>query len=135
MAGIKDIDILLKDMSPLLCETEYVFCVLKGKICKEILDLSPIGIFQEEEGVTVILEKETALKNELPFDGVLKKITLLIHSSLEAVGLTVAFSKALGDHNISANVIAGYYHDHIFVPEAHAIKAEQVLIKLAKESG
>lgn len=135
MAGITDINILLKNMSPVLCKTEYVFCVLAGRIDGKILDLNPIGIFQEEEGVTVILEKETAIENELPFDGVLKKLTLLVHSSLEAVGLTAAFSKALGENSISANVIAGYYHDHIFVPEAHAKKAQQVLLKLAKESG
>ena len=135
MAGITEIDILLKNMNPVLCEKDYVFCVLEGKIDSKILELNPVGIFQEEEGVTVILEKGTALKNSLPFESVLKKITLLVHSSLEAVGLTAAFSKALGDHNISANVVAGYYHDHIFVPEVDAKNAHQVLLDLAKESG
>ena len=51
-------------------------------------------------------------------------ITLEVHSSLEAVGLTAAFSKQLADNMISCNVIAGYYYDHIFIP-IH--KAEEAL--------
>jgi hypothetical protein len=42
-------------------------------------------------------------------------ITLTIHSSLDSVGLTSVFSNALAKERVSCNVIAGYYHDHIFV--------------------
>jgi hypothetical protein len=41
---------------------------------------------------------------------------LTVHSSLEAVGLTAAFSARLAERNISCNVLAGYHHDHILVP-------------------
>ncbi|MDG1438394.1 MAG: ACT domain-containing protein, partial [Emcibacteraceae bacterium] len=62
-------------------------------------------------------------KNLFEYEGIYKKITLNVHSSLEAVGLTAAFSNALTQAGISANVIAGYYHDHIFVPVNDVQKA------------
>jgi len=62
----------------------------------------------------------------------LMRITLNIHSSLEAVGLTAAFATALGKHNISANVVAGCYHDHIFVDVKDQEKAMEVLWGMTK---
>ena len=58
------------------------------------------------------------------------RITLGIHSSLEAVGLTAALSAALAARGISANIIAAVHHDHVFVPwerrdEAMAALAER----------
>ena len=41
----------------------------------------------------------------------------------EAVGLTAAFSHALGEAGISCNVTAGYHHDHLLVPSARADEA------------
>lgn len=57
---------------------------------------------------------------------------MTVHSSLEAVGLTAAFSKALTQANISCNVIAAYYHDHIFVPMKDAERAMEVLLALTR---
>ena len=55
-------------------------------------------------------------------------ITLTVHSSLEAVGLTAAIATELAGLGISANVVAAYYHDHVFVPCA---QAEQAVAGLA----
>ncbi len=72
-------------------------------------------------------------KNNISYDMLYNKITLEVHSSLEAVGLTAAFATALCAENISANVIAGYYHDHIFVSTKLSHKAVQTLEKLSKQ--
>jgi hypothetical protein len=132
MAGIVDLKLLLKEMYPILDETDYVFCTKKtSKITKDIIDLEPIGTFIEKEGITLIIKKEKADANKIAYDGVFNKITLEIHSSLEAVGLTATFSKALTSYNISANVVAGYYHDHIFVPKNKANLAMKALKELS----
>jgi hypothetical protein len=61
-----------------------------------------------------------------------KGISLTVHSSLDAVGLTAAFSSKLAEHGISANVFAGYYHDHIFVQSELAQSAIEALNEIAR---
>lgn len=130
MAGEKDLAILLKTMKPKLNAGEYVFCTTKNI---QQLDLTrTILVFKEEEGITVIVEKHIADALQFNYSFVASWITLTVHSSLEAVGLTAAFSKALTDENISCNVVAGYYHDHIFVDKKDATKALAVFNKFAK---
>ena len=60
-------------------------------------------------------------------DVLFKLITLTVHSSLKSVGLTAAVTSKLAEYEISANVVAAYYHDHIFVPYEKAKKAMEVL--------
>jgi hypothetical protein len=50
-----------------------------------------------------------------------------VHSSLEAVGLTAAVAGALTAAGISANVVAAFHHDHVFVP---ADRAEAAMAQL-----
>ena len=64
----------------------------------------------------------------------MRQITLAIHSDLEAVGLTAAVSAELTRHGISANVVAAFYHDHIFVPAADAERAVEALRTLSLKS-
>lgn len=70
----------------------------------------------EAEGTTVISTVERAEQSQWPVQFRAAWLTLDVHSSLEAVGLTAAFAKVLGEADISCNVIAGYYHDHLLVP-------------------
>ena len=114
MAAITDLDILLKSMSPELIEGNYVFCTINGPLL-DYLPLEPIATFHEKEGLTLVLQAHQATEAKLDFDAIFSLITLSVHSSLEAVGLTAAFATKLASYGISANVIAGYYHDHIFV--------------------
>ena len=70
----------------------------------------------EEEGPTYVVTVEVADAAGAPFEFVGAWLTLTVWSSLDAVGLTAAFSRALGDAGIPCNVIAGYHHDHLLVP-------------------
>ncbi len=129
MPGEKNIKKLLKNMTPTLCKQEYVFVTTNKKI-DEIILLNPLCTFMEEEGLTIILEKNMAISNGLKFDGIFNKITLKVHSSLDAVGLTAAVATKLKDYNISTNVVAAYYHDHIFVQSNLSEKALNCLNEL-----
>ncbi len=129
MIGESNLDTLLQNMSPRLRDKEYVFCTVEGAY-KDYAALSPLASFQEEEGLTLVLSKEAALSANLPSSSIFRLITLEVHSSLEAVGLTAAISKALAGQGISANVMAAYYHDHIFVPGDRAQDAMDALNQL-----
>ncbi|MFT6291200.1 MAG: hypothetical protein ACJAR2_001801 [Ilumatobacter sp.] len=69
---------------------------------------------------TLVLPVESAQRAGLPIVVELAWLSLTVQSSLEAVGLTAAFSKILGDAGISCNVLAGFHHDHILVPVERA---------------
>jgi hypothetical protein len=130
MSGETNLQALLKTISPKLNEGDYVYCTvttLNNVDPKEI-----IGIFKEEEGWTVILDKQLADNLGLSYTYISAWITLTIHSSLEAVGLTAAFATALGNEGISCNVVAAYYHDHIFVAKRDAERAIMALTKLSQ---
>ncbi|WP_439854660.1 ACT domain-containing protein [Pseudomonas yamanorum] len=129
MAGETALATLLRSMSPQLNDGDYVFCTLADGHIPEGCDV--IGSFREQEGLTLIVERQQAERAGLAFDYVAAWITLNVHSALEAVGLTAAFATALGKAGISCNVIAGYYHDHLFVGRADAERAMAVLRQLA----
>lgn len=119
MLGITELHTLLKSMQPKLTKSEFVFCTVPGDLI-DYVSLKPVATFLETEGLTLVLEKCIAQNAELNFGGTFRQITLTVHSSLEAVGLTAAVSEKLAKKGISANVIAAYYHDHVFVPSAKA---------------
>lgn len=127
---ITNLNQLLKSMQPKLVSEKYVFCtVTENKF--STLSLKPKLIFREGEGVTLILEKEAAGKNKLPYDKVWSLIILNVHSDLSAVGFLAAITKALAEAGISVNAVSAYYHDHLFVPEEKKEEAMRVLRKLS----
>ena len=87
--------------------------------------------FREEEGVTLIVKKELADQLRFQYNYVASWITLTAHSSLAAVGLTAAFSKALAEEAISCNVVAAFYHDHLFVDKKDTEAAMHILAGLS----
>ena len=118
-------------MTPKLNSGDYVFTSVKN--FNGILREDTICEFKEKEGVTIVIDKNKADELNLKYSYVASWITLMVHSSLEAVGLTALFSAELTKYNISCNVIAGFYHDHIFVDKADAAKAIKVLTNLTKK--
>ncbi|WP_291959762.1 ACT domain-containing protein [Maribacter sp.] len=125
MTGERDLKILLRTLKPSLNEGNYVFISLK-----DIQHISREDIlfeFKEREGTTVILKKNKADELSLTYEFIASWITLTVHSALDAVGLTAAVSTALTKHDISCNVVAAYYHDHIFVAKKDTEKAMDIL--------
>jgi hypothetical protein len=55
-----------------------------------------------------------------------------VHSGLEAVGLTARISTALAAHGISANIVAAFHHDHVFVPWDRREEAMTALRELSE---
>ena len=130
MTGESNLDTLLRTMKPILNSGEFVFCIVKDLSLINTKDT--VLIFKEDEAITIIVKKEIADALRLDYSFVASWITLTVHSSLEAVGFTAAFSKALSDNGISCNVVAAYYHDHIFVDRKDAKKAMAILNKFSE---
>lgn len=127
MTGEKNLEILLRSMSPVLTEGVYVFCTVKNSKYGDYAETRPIASFVEAEGLTLVLLKEAADGAGLSYEGVFRCITHGVHSSLEAVGLTAAVAGKLAAHGIAANLIAAYYHDHVFVQSELAERAIGIL--------
>lgn len=120
---------LLQNIDPQLEGEVYAFVALPEarlqSLCADCL-----CIFREREGLSAILPRALAKREGLLEDdaaGGYCQITLQVHSSLEAVGLTAVVSRELAAEGISANVVAALHHDHVFVPERDAQRALQIL--------
>ena len=119
-----DINYILQNLSPQLNEGVFVFCTVDNTLNLEEIDIEASVI--ESEGRTIVLRKEIADQLNLSYNVIMSWITLNVNTSLELVGLSAIISKKFTDNDISYNPIAGYFHDHIFVP----IKDTNMAIKL-----
>ena len=131
MAGVRDLDRLLSDMAPRRAPGTYVFTTVPGA---PPAGLTPFATVREDEGLTLVLLREDADRAGLSYDLLTARITLLVHSDLAAVGLTAAVSTALAGAGITCNVLAGFHHDHLFVPADRADDALDVLLALTTEA-
>ncbi len=130
MAGEQDLDKLLASMQPNLLPDDFVFCTAEKLSYGDLAELQPIASYQEKEGLTLVITRQAADAAGLTYESVFNCITLMVHSSLDAVGLTAAVANSLAVNGISANMIAAYYHDHVFVPKDKAQLALQLLTEL-----
>lgn len=87
-------------------------------------------IVWENEGISQIIPTTPSDRSPL-----FAKISLQVFSDLEGVGLTAAVSTALAKAGIACNVIAGYYHDHLFVPWERREEAMEILQNLSAQKG
>ena len=127
-----DLNYLIQAMRPKLQPQSMVFVSCKADLASQHLNAA-CAMIRESEGVTLIVTRDYADEQQLAYEADYKMISLTVESSLEAVGLTAAFASALAEQQIPANVLAGYYHDHILVPKHLASKAMSVLTNLASQ--
>ncbi|SAL63771.1 acetyltransferase [Caballeronia terrestris] len=130
--AISNLDVLLASMQPELHAGVYVFASVPFDA--DLRGIEPIATVREWEGLTVVVEESEAARAGLTPLFRAAWITLTVHSDLNAVGLTAAFARALGDANISCNVVAAAFHDHIFVPVDDAGRALAALEALQKRA-
>jgi len=128
----RDLTTLLVTMKPALDPREWVFCCVDGVY--PVQELHPLFLFRESEGVTVVIEREVAELNNIPYTFPCRRITMRVESALESVGFTAAVAAALTKHMIAANVVSAYNHDHFFVPLDRGQEALHVLEELSAQS-
>lgn len=124
---------LLDGLHPVLDSTEYAFCLVEGGGYGDWHELEPVAYCQEGNTATLVVPLARAEAHHVAYTGPFRCITLQVHSSLHAVGLTAAVADQLTASGISANVIAGYQHDHIYVPAARAAEALAALEGLSAQ--
>lgn len=139
--GMTDLTGLIRSMTPRLHPETFVFGHIPAKtdadtqnVLKLLTSLPVNMMFKEDEGWTVIIEQTVAESIQLKSTFPCKKITLDVHSSLDAVGFMAAILKELTKLEIGCNPVSGYFHDHLFVPLGREEAAIGALQKLAKEA-
>ena len=129
MSGELNLDTLLKTLSAKLIEG--VFVIVTVPFGEVPVGLAPRMLFQESEGTTLILLKSEAEAHGLAYEFPSRMITLNVHSSSEAVGFMAVIATALAEQGMGVNPVAGFYHDHLFIPEDRVQDALDVLAQLA----
>ena len=131
-----DLTEMLRSLDPVVRDGGFVYVLRPDDTVEDMewewVEMEAEAVIVEDEGRTLIVAEELAADYELDFDGVFGWITLQVHSSLHAVGLTAAVSTALAQAGISCNMLAGYHHDHLLVPQDRLDDALAVIGSLAQ---
>ena len=117
-APVSDLNGMLAGMAPLLNPEPWRFLLVSGDAPADAF-----ALIREDEGVTAIVPAQ---------DGDFARITLQVHSALDGVGLTAAVAGALAAAGIACNVVAGFHHDHLFVPWERRAEALELLQRLSQ---
>ncbi|MEL7301045.1 MAG: ACT domain-containing protein [Pseudomonadota bacterium] len=132
MGGQQDLQALFAGMSPVLNPGTYGFATVTT--IEEATALTPVMIMHEAEAITVILRWSAAEEAGLTPEFHCCWITLNIHSALDAVGFLAAISTRLAGLGMGINPVAGFYHDHLFLPADRAEDAMQELARIVVEA-
>lgn len=121
-----DLPRLLAGLRPRLSEMVFAFATTTS--LKDIpAQASIIGTFMEDEGLTIVGALDEVAFTKVGHGGGWAKINLRAQSSPASVGLTAKVASVLADHGISPNIIAAFFHDHIFVPWDRRYQAMTIL--------
>lgn len=113
MSGLTDLKDTLDSLKVSCDEIEYGFASIPDD--SVISRDKVLATFQENGRLAVIAPKEYLDSKEIENEGPYAKLTIDVHTSLELVGLTAVMATKLAKNGISANVVAAFYHDHVFV--------------------
>ena len=128
MPGLTDLAEMLRSLTVTRRPESYTFV---SRVEAPSLGDGVAAVIEEPEGSTIVATVERAAAEGWPVDFEAAWLTLDVHSALEAVGLTAAFSAALADAGIPCNVLAGFHHDHLLVPVERADDALRALATLS----
>ena len=117
---VSDLAGMLAGMAPVLDARRWAFALVEGAPPAEAF-----ALIREDEGTTAILPDP---------GGGFARITLQVHSALDGVGLTATMATALAEAGIACNVVAGFHHDHLFIPVNRADDAFSLLEALSQSS-
>lgn len=137
MSGETDLAVLFSNLKVRKSDELYVFVSCAAEDMPENVpknlreNLAVLMRFEEAEGTTLILTKSLAEQHNLPYEFECYCLTLDIHSSLEAVGFMARIASLLAAAQIPVNPVAGFYHDHLFIPAKKADEALSLLQALA----
>lgn len=134
MSRITDLNQILRSLNPTMCGEEFVFICRSHEASPNETDRHAVASVFETEGRTLVVPKRIADEVGETYSAVFRRITLQVHSSLEAVGLTAAVSNQLLQYGIAANLFAGFHHDHVFVPSSRANAAMSALQEFESET-
>lgn len=118
---------MIAGMTPVLTQGAWVYCCEPDRAKAAARSGDAFAVIAEAEGVTLILPAAVAATQGYDTGLVMARITLNVFSDLAGIGLTAAVAQALTDAGISCNMVAGFHHDHVFVPKADADRALTVL--------
>jgi uncharacterized protein len=115
LPGSQDLQHLLGSITPVLSPTRYTYCTVPRDEGDPAMGSHAVATFMEVEGKTMVVEFEAAVSAGLEAVGEWAMLTMKVHSSLEAVGFIASIASTLAEQRISANVMSGFFHDHVFV--------------------
>ncbi|GAB7360349.1 hypothetical protein MBLNU230_g8307t1 [Neophaeotheca triangularis] len=136
--GGKDVSELLKTMSPSLHPDTFFWVSFEdkslsfGHVARILGEAKVQMLFQEAEGWTAILPRDTQLPESTTSSFLSRMITLNVYSSLEAVGFMKVITERLAEKGLSVNPVSAYFHDHLFVPVDVVDIAMEALREMAR---
>lgn len=138
--AITNLSQLLQEMNPQCDKERYYFGVVDQSALFVLAGYMQYisGVFQEEEGITIIfveaLKSIVEQRTKKHLVGPFAKITLNVNSDLLAVGFLAKITDELAKEEISVNAVSAYYHDHLFIEESKKAKAMEILTKISRDS-
>jgi uncharacterized protein len=126
--ALDDLSSLLRDLS--VTRRPGRWCMITSPPADP--DMVVAASIVEDEGVTSVVSVADAERLGHRPEFVAAWLTLDVESALDSVGLTATVATALAGQQIPCNVLAGFHHDHLLVPEGRADEAMAILRSLGR---